>query len=120
MISASAINEDSLIEEALRRASDTRLLIARGGVRHETAAHFALQFGHRPAMIVADANTFRAAGKDVAESFARAGHATSPAFLFGQQVYANEECVRELESVLATTPAIPVAVGSGAINDLTK
>lgn len=113
-------DDEELIAEALRSASHTRLLVSRAGVRHEAAALFAAQFGARPAMVVADENTFAAAGKDVCESFVRGQQAADRPFLFGSHVYADERCASELERVLESSAAIPVAVGAGTINDLTK
>jgi glycerol-1-phosphate dehydrogenase [NAD(P)+] len=112
--------DDRLIAAALKAASDTRLLISRAGVRHETAAVFESQFAASPAIVIADANIFRVAGRDVQASFGQANRAVAPPFVFGSHVYANLECVQELRQVLKTTGAIPVAVGSGTINDLTK
>jgi len=69
-----ATNEESLLEQALRSASDTRLLIARAGVRHQAADVFAAQFGSGQAVVMADENTLAAAGRDVCDSFRRARH----------------------------------------------
>src|SRR6185436_8889791 len=57
--------EEELLERALRTASHTRLLIVRPGSRHETASVFTGQFGADPAIVVADENTFAAAGREV-------------------------------------------------------
>jgi glycerol-1-phosphate dehydrogenase [NAD(P)+] len=112
--------DEALIAAALAAASDTKLLVCRGGVRHEAATVFAQQFGERPAMVVADGNTLRAAGRDVQASFERENRSALPPFVFGDDVYAEERCVQELRQALQGTDAIPVAVGSGTINDLTK
>ena len=113
-------NEDALMERALKAARDTRLLLVRDGARHETARAFQSQFGSQAAVIVADENTMRAAGRDVAESFRRANHPCREPFIFGPHVYANDQCVAELLSTLQLSDAIPVVVGSGTLNDLTK
>ena len=47
------------------------------------------------------------------------GH-LAPTFVFGDNVHANYSSVEELVTVLRTVDAIPVAVGSGTINDVTK
>jgi glycerol-1-phosphate dehydrogenase [NAD(P)+] len=111
--------EQELVERALQSASDTRLLVVEPGVRHSTAGHFSSQFGSEPAIVVADQNTLAAAGRDVREDFASAGRAAE-VFVFGPEVYADERSASELTAVLNRTKAIPVAVGSGTINDLTK
>src|SRR6185295_9687996 len=105
---------------ALRSASQTRLLAVRDGARHETASAFQSQFGEQQAIVIADENTFAAAGRDACMSFERSGQPLVLPFVFGPHVYASEECVNELQQALAASSAIPVAVGSGTINDLTK
>ena len=71
-------------------------------------------------MIVADDRTDSAAGRDVRDSFRRAGIACEGTFLFGPDVSAEHSFVETLQAALGATRAIPVAVGSGTINDLTK
>ena len=114
------VEEAQLLEGALRAARDTRLFAAEHGIRHRAASLFASLFGARQAVIVADENTFRAAGRDVQSSFRDGNHATHEPFVFGSHVYADWRCVLELEAVLRAREAVPVAVGSGTINDLTK
>ena len=112
--------EQELIERALNAARDTRYLAVEQGVRHRTGRIFSSQFGSQEAVIVADANTYEAAGRDVAASFLGEGFALRKPFVFGPHVYADDQCVRELVAALSSHAAIPVAVGSGTINDLTK
>jgi glycerol-1-phosphate dehydrogenase [NAD(P)+] len=104
----------------LRAARDTRFLEVARGARHDAARVFAAAFGEASARIVADDRTFAAAGVDVLESFRRAGVACDEPFLFGPEVHAEHSFVEALEEALASTGAIPVAVGSGTINDLAK
>jgi len=101
-------------------ARDTRYIDVEGGVRHATASVFREWFGARSAVIVADENTFLAAGKDVEASFVRFGLAPPKRFIFGSHLYADDACVSELADVLRGLQSIPIAVGSGTINDLTK
>jgi glycerol-1-phosphate dehydrogenase [NAD(P)+] len=115
-----ATDEESLIELALRSASDTRVLVARPTARYEAAGMFASHFGSVPAVVVADENTFAAAGRDVCDSLVRTGHPLKRPFIFEPHVYADDHCARELQTVLAAEDAVPIAVGSGTINDLTK
>jgi glycerol-1-phosphate dehydrogenase [NAD(P)+] len=109
--------EQRLLEGALEAAHDTRFLEVEAGARHRAAAVFASLFGARRAIIVADENTFEAAGRDVQDSFAR--QADEP-YILADKVEAVYSVVERLEAVLSTSDAIPVAVGSGTINDLTK
>lgn len=112
--------ERLLLDRALRAARDTRFLSVEAGARHDAARVFASAFGGAPAVIVADESTDAAAGRDVAESFRRADIACEPTFRFGPDVYAEHSFVERLQEALGASEAIPVAVGSGAINDLTK
>jgi glycerol-1-phosphate dehydrogenase [NAD(P)+] len=112
--------ERQALEEALEAGRDTRFLEVAGGARHRAAAVFASLFGSRQAVVVADENTFEAAGRDVRDSFARIVHPCAAPFIFDRNVYAAYPFVRSLRAALSTSDAIPVAVGSGTINDLTK
>lgn len=115
------LSEDkALIAAALAAASHTRMLVVEEGARHKAADAFASQFGSARAIVVADGNTLQAAGHDVTRSFRRANKPAEEPFIFGPDVYAEERCVDELRAALGATDAIPVAVGSGTINDLTK
>lgn len=112
--------ERSLLDRALRAARDTRFLSVEAGARHDAARIFASAFGDAPAVIVADEWTDAAAGRDIAEGLRRAGIVCEPTFRFGPDVYAEYSFVERLQEALGSHGAIPVAVGSGAINDLTK
>jgi glycerol-1-phosphate dehydrogenase [NAD(P)+] len=112
--------EQALLDLALRASRDTRFLMIGSGVRNDAATVFANAFGDQPAVIVADERTFTAAGNDVQESFRRANAVPEPPFLFGADVYAKHSFVESLQNALAASRAVPVAVGSGTINDLTK
>src|SRR5437016_2479122 len=112
--------DEYLLAEALKAASHTRTLVVEPAARHAVRKVFEAEFGSAQAIIVADENSFAAAGRDVVDSFsARAAAGLAP-FIFGPHVYAESRCVEELETHLRTTEAIPVAVGSGTVNDLTK
>ena len=113
-------NDSELLDRALTAARDTRRLAIGAGVRRRVPEEFRAVFGARPAAIVADPNTLEAAGRDVLAAFEGAGHPLVDPFVFGRDVYAGIEDVERLRAALAATDAIPVAVGSGTINDLTK
>lgn len=115
-----AVNDDAILKRALELARDTRYIAVEEGARHKSASVFRENFGDKNAIIVADENTYEAAGKDVEASFARDGNTQPKRFIFGPHVYADDACVRELTDLLHGFDGIPVAVGSGTINDLTK
>ncbi len=109
------------LTKALRAARETRALEIGAGTVAKTAQVFRQQFGSRPAVIVSDENTFRVAGGKVTDSFRNAGHDLLEPFIFrAPDLYAENRFVVELEAALKKHEAIPVAVGSGTINDLTK
>ena len=105
--------EMRLLERALQAARDTRFLAVEDGARHSAAEIFASVFGARSAVIVADQQTFAAAGRDVYDSFRRANSACPDPFLFGPGVAAGSSSVEELQIALGSVQAIPVAVGHG-------
>src|ERR1019366_3517043 len=109
------------ITAALSAARDTHCLELGSGVLNRTREVFRQQFGEKAALLVADTNTFAAAGQAVQEAFRRAGHVCREPFIFTDpKLYAAHKYVTELEAALKGHDAIPVAVGSGTINDLTK
>lgn len=106
---------------ALRAARETRWLEIGEGVLAKAPGVFREQFGDRPAVLVADTNTLAAAGRTVQAAFLAAGHAVLEPFVFRSAgLYAEHGFVVELESALRQHHAVPVAVGSGTLNDLTK
>ncbi|MGC8642564.1 MAG: iron-containing alcohol dehydrogenase, partial [Isosphaeraceae bacterium] len=111
---------DRPFDRALARARDTRYLAVDAGIRHRTSEVFATLFGPQAAVIVADERTFDAAGRDVVDSFRHAGQTSIVPFLFRPDIVAEETRVLELQTALSPIQAVPVAVGSGTINDLTK
>ena len=66
--------EQALIDEALRAARDTQFYAAEPGIRHRAAGVFSSVFGPQEAVIVADRNTYEAAGREVEASFSRENH----------------------------------------------
>jgi glycerol-1-phosphate dehydrogenase [NAD(P)+] len=78
-------------------------------------------FGGQPAVLVADANSWTVAGEAVAAAFRAAGHPTLAPFIFREaDLYAEFSFVDELIQAFHQHRAIPVAIGSGTINDLVK
>lgn len=109
------------IESALQRTTDTRALALGVGTLPRAAQLFREYFPGCRALIVADTNTWRVAGAEVHRIFADAGIEQDDPYLFTDpDLYAEWRFVERLDGVLAATDAVPVAVGSGVINDLTK
>lgn len=110
-----------LIQQALSAAQQTRdLRIGRDQLR-AVPEIFQEQFGNAAAAIIADTNTFAAAGRVVHQALNQTGHPVLEPFIFDDPaLYAEHTYVEKLQNWLGTNQVIPVAVGSGTINDLTK
>ena len=111
----------SKVEQALKAANETRALRIGKGILNEVAELFKEQFPERKAVVIADEITYRIAGKAVEEELRSAGIELLPTFLFtGPDLYAEYSFVDRLVDSLKKHDAIPLAVGSGTINDLAK
>ena len=109
------------IEKALRKASDTKCIIVENGAHGRVPEVFRNLFPGQTAVIVADSNTYAAAGADVEAILGKASIPLAPSFVFDDpELYAEWSYLERLEDYLKGIDAIAVAVGSGVINDLTK
>jgi glycerol-1-phosphate dehydrogenase [NAD(P)+] len=103
------------LDAALKAARDTRQIEIGPGALSRTAEVFRKQFGDRKAIVVADSETVSIAGEAVTRSLG------ATKFVFDDaSIYAEWKFIEQLEPVLRATDAIPVAVGAGTVNDLTK
>jgi len=71
-------------------------------------------------VVVADATTWKIAGQSVQARLQDAGLVDPPLVFSDPSLYAEHRFVDELIAFLAPHRAVPVAVGSGTINDLVK
>ena len=109
------------VEEALKAARETRACVIGENILNEVPALFREQFPGARAAVVADVNTFAAAGGTVQEALAAAGLSGAAPFVFEvRDFHAEMPYVEQLAAALSAHDGIPVAVGSGTINDLTK
>lgn len=110
------------INAAVAQADTTKKVVIGSGVLNQTSAVFAECFKNADAVIVADKNTFAAAGRSVMDAFAASGkkNIVKPLILDEPDLYAEYRFVEKVLNYLKTNNAVPVAVGSGTINDLTK
>ena len=113
--------DDLLMESALRRARDTRKLVVEVGARRKVGEVFGELFGTAPSIIVSDENTFAILGRQVYDGLRAAGHECLPPLVFDAAgLYAEYAFVDRIQAALTSNDAIPIAVGAGSINDLTK
>ncbi len=112
---------ETKIENALKYTTDTKALEIGVGVIASCADMFKSLFPGRKALVVADRNTWKAAGEAVHKALAEGLVDQDTPYVFSDPaLYAEWKFVDELDAVLAKTDAIPLAVGSGVINDITK
>ena len=111
----------SRVATALKSASETKALEIGQGILKRTSSLFKTQFPGKTAVIIADTTTFKVAGDSLYEQFKNHGIWQEEPFIFKDpEIYAAYNYVEGLVAALKEHHAIPVAVGSGTINDLTK
>lgn len=111
----------SKVEDALESASETKALVIGIGVLKQTIQLFKEQFPKSSAIIVADDKTFDIAGRIISKQFESEDLEQVKPFIFTiPELYADYKYVEDLVYFFKQHDAIPIAVGSGTINDLTK
>ena len=113
---------DDRIQSALQGATDTHNVTIGTNVLSSVNDLFAENFGDAKAVIVTDGNEFEVAGKEVQRLFEEAGRETVEPYVFSSDppLYAEYGNIEKLISSLREHDAIPVAVGSGTLNDIVK
>jgi glycerol-1-phosphate dehydrogenase [NAD(P)+] len=102
------------LEAALKAARDTRRLELSSHAGLSTLAVFREQFGDAAEPVrVCDSETFRV-------TVGRLGDFPGRAIMLDSGIHAEWKHVEDVQSRLAKTSEIPVAVGAGTINDITK
>lgn len=114
------IDFNARIKDALALASDTKVFQFGEDILKHAPDLFMENFPGKKALIVADGNTWVAAGEKVWSYFKGAGIECRK-HLFGmEEFHADSIYSDEIGAELDEFPSIPVAVGSGVINDLCK
>jgi glycerol-1-phosphate dehydrogenase [NAD(P)+] len=114
--------QDFELRKAVAAADTTRDVVIAADGLGAVPAVLARAAPARTCAIVADDNTWRAAGARLAEVLASAGTGTaSPIVLAGRpRVKPDAETSHGLAMRLSADGLLPIAVGSGVINDLVK
>lgn len=108
------------LEEALASARETKVLKLGNALLKDLPDVFREQFPGRHAWVISDTMLETVVAREVHRRLAEAGLTQLPPFLFGPDVYAEYTFVTLLENALRGHDVIPVAVGSGTVNDLVK
>jgi glycerol-1-phosphate dehydrogenase [NAD(P)+] len=114
--------DDARISAALHEAGDTRRVLIGTGALNAVDAVIAECFGDQAAVVVADDTTWQVAGERVQEHLRAAKRTLMEPVIFPgtPTLYADFRNVVALETQLRAHNAIPVVVGSGTLNDITK
>lgn len=114
----------NLIEEILKETPDTKACVHGPGVIVKAAELFKQLFpAAKHAVVIDDPNTKRVAGDNVIALLKAAGVCVTEYTVNadGSWFHATYDKVEEVRDVIKShLPAVPVAVGSGTINDLVK
>ncbi|MBQ3288434.1 MAG: sn-glycerol-1-phosphate dehydrogenase [Kiritimatiellae bacterium] len=114
----------SMIEEALKSATDTKACVIGPGAAEAAADMFRGLFqGAGKAIVIEDPRTRAVAGDAVAARLKAAGVSVEEHVVNadGSDFHATYDKVDEVRNAIAASGgAVPVAVGSGTLNDLTK
>ncbi|QRM29077.1 sn-glycerol-1-phosphate dehydrogenase [Microvirga sp. VF16] len=115
------VDQAQVLNDAIRKATTTR---------HVFVSPSALAFlsdavraaGSSSPMIIADQNTMEAAGRGALVILEQAGLSPDVPIILeaAPRVKPNASLARDIAMVIKEREALPVAVGSGVINDLTK
>lgn len=108
------------IECALSNAVKTQRFWLGEGILPEVSAMFKALFPGKKAAVIADCNTFPAAGREVDAALRAAGIVTAPPWVFDAPPHVDPTSVDSAVAHLKSHGAIAVAVGAGSINDLCK
>ena len=114
-------NDRALIDEALANASTTREVVMRSGAVADVGPIVAAAYAGHTAVIVADECTFRIGGETALASLEDAGCPVAEPIVFPAEPTLRPD-IKHVERIREDLDAstLPIAVGSGTINDLTK
>jgi glycerol-1-phosphate dehydrogenase [NAD(P)+] len=113
---------DTRVERALARATDTRAVIVEAGALRGVETALRTHFGVPRAILIADENTYRAAGRVIRAQLESAGGLAAVPLIFpgAPKLHPDFDHVLRIEAYLKANDSTPLAVGSGVINDLVK
>jgi glycerol-1-phosphate dehydrogenase [NAD(P)+] len=114
------------LAESLELADETKDLVLKSQALEEIPSRLAAFFDRSLVCLVADDNTWEAAGKKLRDILSAGGIRIGGTFRFPgtPRLHANFEHVKTLAAFFASIPGnremVPIALGSGTLNDLVK
>lgn len=115
------MNNNQRVARALAAATDTVALEIGVDILDRVPVMFKEQFPGKKAVVIADKNTWPAAGEAIQNYLMQSDVECEEPFIFDYpNFHAEWTFVKMLDARLASTDAIAIAVGSGTVNDLCK
>ena len=114
------MNNEELIRKGLQIATQTKSYVIGKDVLKQVPSIFNEHFAGKKAMIIADDNTWKAAGETVYNYMTAAGIDTDKFLIPDKEFHADWKYIEMVDDVLKTSGRIAVSVGSGVINDICK
>ncbi|MEO1089868.1 MAG: sn-glycerol-1-phosphate dehydrogenase [Pseudomonadota bacterium] len=112
---------DAVVRPAVARSASIDAIEVGEGVLHGTPSLLDRFFGPADVVLIADGNTYRAAGGAVEAALLAAGRQVQSCVLPAvPQPKPTRALAASIAVLLAETDAIPVVVGSGVLNDVVK
>ncbi len=111
-----------IIDNALSHAHDTRSVVIERGAHNQLPDQIRSFFSDDAVFLVADENTYRAAGEDVTRALADGGISLSGELIFPGLPRLKPDIlnVQKVQQALEMNQAVPLVVGSGTLNDIVK
>lgn len=117
---ASGTPTSARIDDALKRATETKLFWLGDDMIQRVPEMFKTLFPGMKACVVADRNTLGVAGREVHAALVSAGVETVRPYVFDQPPHAGFAAMAQVRDYIREQDAVAVAVGSGSINDICK
>ncbi|AEF80240.1 sn-glycerol-1-phosphate dehydrogenase [Leadbettera azotonutricia] len=124
------MNENTLtalsLDDCINQADETKELLLKPGALDEIPGLLSKFFASRAVCVIADENTMKAAGKRVKDIIEDGGTKVAGMHIFPGEprLHADYGHVRFLKNFMASLGGypelVPIAVGSGTVNDLVK
>ncbi len=114
------MNSDELMKNGLKIATQTKSYVVGEDVLKQVPSIFSEHFAGKKAIIIADENTWKAAGETVYNYMLKAGVDTEKFLIPDKEFHADWKYIEMVDEVLKSSGRIAVSVGSGVINDICK
>lgn len=108
------------IEAALREVEDTKAVVICAGAVGELGRWLRELWSERAVLVIADRTTWEVAGEAIAGSLRQEGMVVEPLVFQEGHLHADYREVVRVRAMLEGRRVIPLAVGSGTLNDIVK